>query len=364
MMSQNSFTAPPYLFRAQRYLSTLYNLWMSPLRLRPVSELMIIATGLIAKLAPLAAFILTVQIAVWMISPERSPQALRAVLGYDANPFMFRLVVISAPVFVFIVGSGAQKLFDHLSIQVRRKTAYTLVEASLEDRLSKLKKTSPEIKRFFVEVRMDYQTVHRSVNSANNILNSTATVVVASAIGFMIAPFFVGILLGALFLLAVVFIIWRHGETNRLIEHKQVMLNEEIRLQKNAQRQLEKNSEDMTTEHNLSLMRSFLANGIGNPNELDDRFRSDTNLVSTFGPIVGVTALLAFLSSESDVTDERAAQLIMLVLVLRFCIGNLQGIITGMVGLTRDYSRLARICHGEEPKDQGRMDTKASDVAS
>lgn len=334
-----------HLVRVRRYLATLISLWVNPIRLRPVSELVIIVGGLVAKLAPLAAFILTIQFAVWLISPDRAPDRLHAMLGYDTDPFWFHVAIIFVPIVIFLIGSAAQKLSDHLSLQVRRKTAYTLVEASVPRRLAELGDDPSGVPKFFQEIRGDYQTVHRSVNGANNILNSLSTVIIAGLIGFLIAPYFVVVLMVGLSIMGAVFVAWRHGETNRLLEQKQVALNEEIALQKETQKRLQQSAKAMTPEQKHMLMRSFLANAIGTPNELDDRFRSNTNLASIFAPLVGVTALLAFLAGESEVTEERAAQLVMLVLVLRFCVGNLQSVITAMIGFTRDYVRLTKIFH-------------------
>jgi hypothetical protein len=342
-----------HLLRVRRYLSTLISLWANPIRLRPVSEFVIIFGGLIAKLAPLVAFILTIQFAVWLISPERAPDRLHEMLGYATDPIWFHAAIISIPIGVFLIGSVAQKLSDHLSIQVRRKTAYTLVEASVPDRLTEIAESPSEIPKFFQEIRSDYQTIHRSVNSANNILNSLATVIIAGLIGFFIAPYFVVILLGGLSILGAGFVAWRHGETNRLLEQKQVALNEEIALQKATQQRLQQDAKEMTSDQKQALLQSFLANAVGNPNELDDRFRSNTNLASIFAPLVGVTALLGFLAGESEVTEERAAQLVMLVLVLRFCIGNLQSVITAMIGITRDYARLTKIFDRETAVGKG-----------
>lgn len=351
-------------FRVRRYIATMLSLWIKPVRQRPISELSILLMGLIARLAPLAAFILTIQFAVWLISPERTPQRIRETLRYDTDPFLFSVAIISIPILVFFLGGIAQKVSDHLSVTVRRETAYKLVEDTLSDRISTLGKKGPQIREFFVEIRMDYQTVHRSVNSMNSILNSFATVMVAVTIGLMIAPLFMIIVLTVLSMLAGAFIIWRHGETMRLLEQKQRIVQDEIQLQKDMQRDLEQNAESLSGEDKLSLMRQFLANGIGNPNELDDRFKSDTNFISAFGPIIGVMALLVFLAGESEVTEERAAQLIMLVLVLRFCIGNIQSMVTALVGLTRDYVRLARICHSGTKATVPQLDGKKSKEAS
>lgn len=340
-----------HFVRVRRYLLTLINLWVHPIRLRPASELTIFVCGLISKLAPLVAFILTIQFAVWLISPDRTPARIRDMLGYDDGRFWFHSLVISVPIVVFLIGGIAQKIMDHLSIQVRRKTAYTLVEASLPERLSKLETTASKIPKFFQEIRADYQTVHRSVNSANSILNSLATVIISGIIGFLIAPYFILILLTGLTVLGAFFVAWRHRETNRLLANKQIALNDEIELQKKTQKRLLRSAPDMTPEQKQSLMQSYLATAIGNPNELDDRFRSNTNLASLFAPLVGVTALLVFLAGESNVTEARAAQLVMLVIVLRFCIGNLQSVITAMIGITRDYARLANIFH-DKPSER------------
>lgn len=355
--------APSNVFRIGRYVSTIFNLWLAPVRSRPFSEFAIICSGMIARLAPLVAFIVTVQFAVWLIVPERSPEGVRRMLGYAQDPFLFNLVIISVPIGVFLLGSAAQRLQDHLLLQVRRVTAFSLIEAGIPERLENLEGTAPEVRAFLTDVRADYQTVHRSVQSINNIINSLVAVMTAAGIGFLIAPYFVAILLAGLSVLAALFVAWRHGETNRLLEHKQVMLKKEIELQKGVQSELMERSSDLSSEECLMAMRSFLANAIGNPNELDDRFKSNTNFVSAFGPLIGVTALLGFLALESEVTEERAAQLIMLVLVLRFCIGNIQSVVAAMVGLTRDYVRLSRLFSGPAFKELNPLADESMDVS-
>ena len=355
-MDTNKKSTDTRLYRARRYLSTLLSLWINPFRYRPLSESAILVLGLVAKLAPLAAFILTIQIAVWLITPNRVPEQIRSVILFEADPLILSATLISIPLIVFMLGGIAQKIGDHLSMRVRRQTAYKLIEKTLSKRILLLGEKGPQIREFFVELRMDYQTIHRGVNSMNNILNSMLTVFVAMVIGLLIAPIFMAVVFSLLALLGSLFIIWRHGETMRLLEKKQLMLQDEVNLQKTTQRNLEQKGKSLSSEEKELLLRQFLANGIGNPNELDDRFKSDTNFISAFGPVIGVMALLAFIAGETEVTEERAAQLFMLVLVLRFCIGNIQSVVIALVGLTRDYARLAGVLHRESTKAISKID--------
>ena len=335
--------APKRIVRARRYVSTFRRLLLEVIKANPLRAIGALSVGTIARLAPLAGIVITIQSAFWIISDRQPPSIIVDRFGEGLASNISLALFVLVPGAVFLTGSICQQMFDRVAPEIRKLVAMKATTATFETRLSTFENEAAKIRKLLADLRYDYQLVQRSVSGVINVLLSGATFAIAGALGMFIAPIFVSSLLACVAVMAIIFVAWRHGKTHKLLADKGAASDAEVSLQKVTMNRLQENVEHKNAPKNTEVLSEYLATGIGSPQKIDDAFRADTTFISSLGQVFVIVAFLIYLAQVTELSEERAAQLILLVIVIRLCIGTIQNIATSFVALSRDYPRLSAI---------------------